>query len=369
MRALLFVICFTSGVTLMLLSGYVPRPASAKNGLRPVGTSTGNPDRATARSRRIWSPSLDAQSDTDASPQAALNDPDATEVDASPAQETVVAGESRELELAASAPVEDSAEAVEDEPDRPVAPALVEPLSGASDTPTDALDAASSDDHNAPEHRGGPTDAVQAPDSPPPAADAGNDRVLWNGWDDIVLNGHASRGDDLLYEWRQLNGPTSLVLEDVYAAKTRASGLLRGPGAGWLPVLYRFELTVIDSAGREALDQVEFVVVPAPELTVRPAATRSFEDRDGYWLGHYSASLTAKTDIALFEVSSPTQLTFTRVGQTETEVSSVSTGDRNVYEVVVYRTTDDATAVVEFLVDTEEQIPGVLRLTIQWEGP
>lgn len=361
MRALLFVISFTTGVTLMLISGYVPRGAAARDGAGLSSPTLSERGPIRPRAGRIWSPGLsDAQPD-----RFETHPPPVIEVDTggdeskpstTPQSSASTADEAEPLvpDRASEAPDEGDAE-----------PSAVAPAEALT-SPT----LATTTDENSPElpAEEPAADPSPAPSTPPPVADAGPDRVVWNGWDELTLDGRGSHGDDLLYEWRQVSGPTVLTLADPYAPRTKASGLVLGPGAGWLPLLYQFELTVIDAAGREASDTVEFVAIAAPELTVQPAATRVFENRDGYWLGHYTARVVAMTDMALFEVSAPTQLVFTHVGTVDVEVATVATGETNAYEIVIYRTADETTSQTEFLVDTDEEIPGVLRLSVSWEG-
>lgn len=360
MRALLFVISFTTGVTLMLISGYVPRGAAARDGADTSGPTMADRGPVLPRSGRIWSPRLAAAQPErfePHSPSAVAEE--AGDEPGAPADNpaSVVAvgpSEAPPVDVVPEARDEGESEVLSVNPGDEPAPLTPSPAT-AEDIPEPPAEAPA-------------TDASPAASTPPPVADAGPDRVVWNGWDEVALDGRGSRGDDLLYEWRQVSGPTTLAFADPYAQRTRASGLVLGPGAGWSPLLYQFELIVIDAAGREASDTVEIVAVAAPELTVRPAATRAFENRDGYWLGHYTARVVAATDMALFEVSAPTQLVFTHVGTVDVEVATVSVGDTNTYEIVVYRTADEPMSQTEFLVDTDEQIPGVLRLSVTWEG-
>jgi hypothetical protein len=360
MRALLFVISFTTGVTLMLLSGYVPRGAAARDGAAARNWSATEDRSVRPRAGRIWSPSLSGGEPETGQPDGASVAEPAEEWASSSEDSPTMIGE----EPASSSSAESAPEARDD------AGADAEASEHVMAAPLEAAPTAVAAEVPPEPPADEPVDAgTPAPTTPPPVADAGPDRVVWNGWDELTLDARGSHGDDLLYEWRQVGGPTPITFADPYAARTKASGLVRGPGAGWLPLLYQFELIVIDTAGREASDLVEIVAIAAPELSVRPAATRAFENRDGYWLGHYTAHVVAMADVALFEISAPTQLVFTHVGALDVEVSTVSTGETNTYEIVVYRGGDESASQTEFLVDTDEQIPGVLRLSVSWEGP
>ncbi len=204
------------------------------------------------------------------------------------------------------------------------------------------------------------------PDAPLPRASAGEDRVAWAGWDDLLLDASDSTGAGLAYEWRQTAGPRRLELDDASAARTVARGLLAAGVMSWSPELYRFEVTVTDEYGRTSADALDVVVLYAPELTVVPAAQRGFRERDGYWLGHYEAvSVQDGPEDAVFQVRSPTALAFTQISGGAYDVTRLpDAGDEYQYELIVYRDGDAETA-VELLVDTDEGVPGVLRLVVR----
>lgn len=324
MKPVPFVVCFTLGVTLMVFSGYVPQAASARSN----GTS-------------------------------AAAAPDPTRTDALPAPRSVTVcvpidepAEPRPSSTAAQvytpAPSEVAA------PTEP-APSTEPPASVTPPPPTPEPPPASPPSEDRPE---------------PPLADAGRNRVVWAGWDELVLDGSASVGAELSYLWKQTGGPTPLRIKSPRQPATAVTGLRPKGRVGWQDVAYTFELTVTDRAGQAASDSVQVIVKTAPALRIRPKADQSFQLRDGYVLGHYVAWTTNFDSYeTVFEIASDNELAFTKVAGSQHAVSGGRTEEGTyVYLVTVYGQNGDATSWVELLVDTDEQIPGIVQLGVSWDA-
>jgi len=336
-RPVLFVVCFSVGITLMVFSGYVPRTASART---DSATTFGTPPSASPNAAVSRFVNPDRTQWSGASRKSAAEYP-APAVD--PAQSADVSGEDQRSAEASPA----AAKAAEAEEIRQnVATALA-----GLDAP--AADTADTSEATAPE----------------PAANAGADRVAWSGWDDIALDGSRSTGEGLSYSWRQLSGPAELKISRPNRTVARASGFPLGPDMTWSPALYEFELTVTDKYGRQSVGTLGYVVLAGPELTVRPPAQRRFQLRDSYLLGHYESWATVpEGGVATFKVTSPTGLTFTRITGGPADITGNLARRHYEYEIVVHQEPGVAQAWLEFLVDTDEKIPGVLQLGVNWEG-
>lgn len=364
MRVTLFLICFSAGVSLMILSGYVPRRASAEDGGRQAGSAGGRQAQPAATPRvgrfRLASPgggelgapvlttellgttpadSSEDESADDGDPAEAV-DPatpskDGGQVDGEHAGGSIVAG----AHDAVSTPdPEDSVRDDDASRDQPQA---------------DAAD------------RG---DSGAAADGEPPVADAGPDRTVWAGWGDIVLDGSNSDGDGLEFEWRLAGEPRLYELVDADFAIARA--LLRADAAPhWGTQNLTFELTVRDEQGRVSRDSVSIAAVGAPELSVSPGAQRRFVQRDGLWLGHYECALGSAEGAAVLSVSADVPLTFSAAGAFAYELVELESGSRtHSYELVIYREVDAADLTAEFLLDSADGVPCVLRAVVLWGG-
>jgi len=332
MRHMMFVLCFTVGVSLMIFSGYVPRAASARTDAVTDGTISKagrlhsrdeaiGPGR-TRSPRSVW-------------PPASTN---------RPAHRTGPMAEDADL-------VEESGQSLDTDERAEIQENVARALKDLDQDLEDTLAAAEED-----------VDDVVAV-----KAEAGPDRIVWIGWDDIALDGSRSFGEDLTCVWKQISGPTQLRIQQPTRMVTRVNGFPLSTNMGWNPLLYEFELTVTDRYGRQATDTVGYVMLPGPELTVRPSAQRRFELRDGYLLGHYTAWTSAAGDTATFEIVSPTGLFFTQISGPACDVGGGESGDRFVYRVVVYGEPGQSASWVEFLVDTDEKVPGILQLGVNWE--
>ncbi len=334
MRPILFVVFFTLGVGLMVVSGYVPKSASAR-GVRPgpVDAVTSHETgfslyrhRPTSWAERSTTPATVAGY----SPSSEVAELEHHNVDHEP--NVVVADLPRN--------------AVGERSD--FGPSVAEEL-----VPPEDEHAARFDDES---------DSATGP-----VADAGQDRVVWAGWDELKLNGSASEGDELTFDWLQVGGPRELNVEDARTARTRATGLEFESDPEWRDQVYEFELMVKDRSGEEAFDEVRFIVKAGPELTVSPRAQRRFEYRDGYLLAHYEAwESNLTTYESMFQVVSHTELAFTRVTGDEYDLVADRVDGLYVYRITVYGQEGAETSWLEFLIDTSERIPGILQLGVRW---
>jgi hypothetical protein len=331
MKPVLFVICFTVGLCLMVFSGYVPQSANAHDRKLSAKTTAdesdplGQPLPRTV-TRRVLTTEGAEPAESTAAPAT---------VDANPA---------------------------------PVEPPAAETVWQAPATSDPELAIQSSP----------PADPPQAadPQSPPPeveqvpvVANAGPDRVIWLGWDELPLDGSASTGTDLTYYWRQITGPTLLPITDEAQPITAATGLLATQRATWRGVTYEFELAVTDATDERATDRVKYIVQSAPALRIKPTPERHFESHDGYELAHF-VSWTTNVDgyESTFEISSPTELNFTKVTGGLCDLSGGKSDGGYAYQAVVYGQAGEPSSWVEFLVDSEDKVPGVIQLGVSWEA-
>ncbi len=360
MKPVLFVVFFTLGVSLMIISGYVPQAATARSSESVFGPSY-TTDAVTRISRPVSAPSIVVPPPLPEEPSPLIEMSVSEALDAPTAVEPFEhAGTARrrpnpepafETELSAD-PVGE--QALEKPARARRARPRPEEMTEAPypDAPTDE-----------PAHEPPPEAAFDAPH-----ADAGPDRTIWAGWDDIPLDGSASTGQQLAFRWRQTAGPVNTTIVSETAATTSATGLQHEDNPRWRPARYTFELTVTDAAGQQATDTVSYTVLSAPALRIRPVPERRFEPRDGYQLAVYS-SWTTNTDTyqTTFEISSESELTFTRIGGGLFEVTGGRDGRWWVYQVLLTPQGGEPASWVEYLVDTDEKIPAVVQLGVNWE--
>jgi hypothetical protein len=341
MKPVLFVMCFTLGLSLMVLSGYVPQAASA-HGARPDTTSAaqefdpfGQPLTRTVTRRVLTSESIES---ADLSAEPGVTD------QSQPVVVLAGADESPTAKTVAPLPaIKDSAPAP--------GPAIQLP------PPAAAPQAAA------------PPSLSPEVERIPVVANAGPDRVIWIGWDELPLDGSASEGAELTYYWRQISGPVLVTISDNAQAVASATGLLGAQRPTWRGVTYEFELAVTDASGERAVDRVKYSVQSAPALRLKPTAERHFQSHDGYELAHFVSWITnLENDESTFEISSPTELTFTKVSGSACELTGSKSDAGYTYQVVVYGQSGEPTSWVEFLVDTEEKVPGIIQLGVSWEG-
>ncbi len=355
MRPVLFVICFSVGVGLMVISGYLPKAASAGDGTHEAADTAPGGAGSLSNVQQSYQPNIP------------LAGPGATGL--SVAGRTTKAGDSSaSIWTSNETDIDGNAEVPADGVTDTGAPATA-----AGETP-ESVPTAEPDDSAATITAEGADAAPDesSSDSAPgslPTADAGPDRIVWAGWNELSLDGKASHGDGLTHAWKQVGGPVPLKIKQAHKATTAASGLSVNAEMDWSPALYQFELTVVDQHGKKATDTVEFVVLSAPELTITPHARRRFETRDGYPLGHFEAWATnTETYESAFKIASPTALTFTKVTGGDYDLSGGKADGGYVYYVVVFQQSGETTSWLEFLVDTDEKIPGIIQLGVNWYG-
>ncbi len=339
MKPVLFVICFTLGVTLMVFSGYLPQSANARGRAGAVGASDRHAaDRSVLPrtvTRRVLSQQQDDAAESDQTAAGVgLDDRLAPAITDSPTADGVAALQ------------EEIAQAVSEEPTAEQTPANSSPA-----------ETAMADESTA------------SADEAPLYADAGPDRIVWSGWDELTLDGSASSGRELAYHWKQASGPKALVIEQEAQAATVARGLLGDGRVGWRAAGYEFELTVTDASGAQDVDYVKYTVCSAPPLKIKPTPGRRFELRNGYQLAHFVSWVTnLETYESLFEIASPVELTITKVAGDACEVTGGKLDGTYLYQVVVYGQEGQAASWVELLVDTEDKIPGIVQLGVNWEA-
>lgn len=104
-----------------------------------------------------------------------------------------------------------------------------------------------------------------------PVADAGRDREVVAG-DAVVLDGSASTGQTLTYDWRQVGG-RAVALTGAATAEARFTAPAYDPDGG---NVYTFRLRVTDSRGRSATDQVAITVLNPAEVGPRVRMETTF---------------------------------------------------------------------------------------------
>jgi hypothetical protein len=341
MKPVLFVVCFTLGVTLMVFSGYLPQSANARGSAPDGQAAIGN-------------------TETDRSPpgltvtRRVLSRP---EEGALPADPVVFTANTPATGLPADAGPSDASDGVATPATQQPEPVAKELAPGSTPGLAGPAPTTSSDKP--------PVDAADVP----LVADAGPDRMVWTGWDELPLDGSASSGRELAYRWRQVGGSKALTIGNDTLAVTAARGLLDDGRPGWRNLVYEFELAVTDAAGAEDVDHVKYLVCAAPPVKIKPTPERRFELRNGYQLAHFVSWVTnLETFESLFEIASPAELTLTKVAGDACEVTGGKVDGAYLYQVVVYGQVGTASSWVEFLVDTEDNIPAIVQLGVNWEA-
>ncbi|MFL5789597.1 MAG: PKD domain-containing protein, partial [Flavisolibacter sp.] len=119
---------------------------------------------------------------------------------------------------------------------------------------------------NAKDNIGGiSTDTVNLTVSPPPShitLVAGSNQVIILPTDSVLLIASASDSGSVIasYKWKQLSGPSQAVIFNDSLIQTEVNGLKQG--------MYKFKITVLDSAGATASDSLVVTVNPAPVLSI-----------------------------------------------------------------------------------------------------
>jgi len=101
--------------------------------------------------------------------------------------------------------------------------------------------------------------SVIAPAYQPPVADAGNDTSIAIPASVATLDGNASIGDIVSYQWVELSGPTVATIDSSGVALTGVGNLVAGE--------YIFQLTVTDSKGSSSQATVKIRVISTLRYT------------------------------------------------------------------------------------------------------
>jgi hypothetical protein len=109
------------------------------------------------------------------------------------------------------------------------------------------------DDSN---HIGLDTAKITVNPAPAPVAHAGPDQTIGLPLDSVALNGSASTGSYITYQWTILSGPAGSVFSSPSTALTELDNLTAG--------VYQAVLTVTDITNRTSIDTVQITVNPAP---------------------------------------------------------------------------------------------------------
>ncbi len=359
MRPFLFILCFSLGVTLMMLSSaYEPREASAL----PAAAGPEANDGLVADGEEFQV--------KHGSPFPARRSPRVTTVSLSPARPS---SEPNTTEHAASP--DDSSDAAYPASESPDSPEIPERIwrPGRSTTEGDVP--------LADEDPGDPREPVEPePESeddanrPMPRADAGVDQVIWAGAGKVVLGGNASEGVGIRYLWAQTDGPR-VTIEQGEMAETIATDLDAHYGLFWEPIDLEFTLTVVDDRGYESTDTVLVRLVGAPDLVIVPAAESNqwsdkyFQELEGVKLPHFEAWIRGPSGgLATFVIDCGSPLSIETLKSADFEMWYSEENGRHLYQFDVYQDNEEPRARLEFFVQTEERIPAVVRLGVDWYG-
>ncbi|MFH1746196.1 MAG: hypothetical protein ABIG44_04045 [Planctomycetota bacterium] len=241
----------------------------------------------------------------------------------------------------------------------------VDPTEPGDDTNLDQGDSSSTDEDSSADESWEDPDA----DYSQLAAEAGADRVVWLGLDEIQLDGSKSIGDALTYSWKQIAGSHNLKIANPNAAQTSASGFPFDWGLDWDDAVYEFELTVSDAYGQESVDCVQYEVKTTPPLRISPWPKRELILRDGYYIARYESWETESVDSSvIFTVRSRSELFLQHLGgDNQYELNSTERAGRYTYEVTLFFRENQPATWVEFFVDTDQRIPAILQFGVNWE--
>jgi len=354
MRNALSVVCFVTGVALMVYSSS-PRPRSATAGGRDDGLErddrapvivTGPPlPRGTARLYHVpvirETPQTDDEPTTEADPTevaAALDTPAESEEVASTEESSRASADAEEAALVAGARVE---------VDLPTWDAWDDPVA----TPDTA------DDSEDP--------------GPLVLADAGQGGVVWVGAGPLTLDASASLGMEITYAWEQESGPPLTIAEPT-AARTEASGLLSGDVMYWDSVAYTFAVTVTDDFGDVDTRRVTYEVRAAPDVRFGSAGgniivDKNFRIMDGAPVAEYTLLLPAGgSAAAAFHVESAEGLEFEVLQSADYEMRDSGQKSRHLYEFSVYQMGDEPTTRLTLFLQSASGIPAIVRLEVDW---
>ena len=394
MRKRMFVICFTTGIGLMLYSSVrIPRTAAARPAPRVTIATAPQADAPTGPVAVVAlgaeGPPRVTQYGTPDGPEtllarAAQTPPPQT---APPTNATPRASErattpSAERGTARSRPIPEPSHLTRPDgstkpghgslPDEGTAPKQSDDDPGAGGADGTAGGTEPSDTH--PDGSGGTDTPPEAASGPRPVADAGHDATIWGGQREIALSGSASAASDVTYEWKQTRGPTARIAAP---RSPQTTATLPAPGAddssSWKAITYEFRLTVTDAAGRKDQKTVRYAVRTAPELVVTPM-TEHNHSFDKYFQTSNGASLatfvslvqTPTTNPVRFVVDSPSPLTLEPAGAGQFEMSHYEESARHLYIVAVYQSADEAVTRIDLYAKTDEGIPAVISLSVEW---
>lgn len=347
MRPVLFVACFSLGITLMLYSSVnQPRTAQATLGwMEPAIEEILTPDDLKLRiprARRVTpAPSLDARERIRAAEAVEQTfNPDAGTADDGDAVAAAhdAAQDAPDAETAQDA-AEDAKFAVEDDGEPTADGAAADELADADADPIDF------------------------------AVDAGADRVVWAALGEVLLSATGPESDETSYSWQQTAGPR-LPLESL-GPDALVGGL--DSITAWTDVPYEFAVTATGPDGSSAVDQVTIVARWAPPLEIIPSdeanawTDRYFDEVDGAPLAHYETWLLAQNDVAAgFVIDSAERLKIDRIEDGPFEMSYSAENGRHLYQFDVYQQGEESRSRLLLFVETAERVPAVIQLGVEW---
>ncbi len=129
------------------------------------------------------------------------------------------------------------------------------------------------------------------PVNKPPVAIAGTDQIITLPVNTVSLDGAASSDPDgtiATWKWTQVSGPNTAAFSAATAAKTTASGLVKG--------VYAFRLTITDNGGLSASANIQVTVQEAPIDKKPPVAVIHAPDTIQLPANKVSLNASASTD-------------------------------------------------------------------------
>ncbi|RAJ79935.1 REJ domain-containing protein [Chitinophaga dinghuensis] len=130
-----------------------------------------------------------------------------------------------------------------------------------------------------------------APVNKPPVANVGADQIITLPVNAATLDGSASSDPDgtiATWKWTQVSGPNTAAFSAATAAKTTASGLIKG--------VYAFRLTVTDNGGLSASANIQVTVQDAPIDKKPPVAVINAPDTILLPVNKVKLNASASTD-------------------------------------------------------------------------
>ncbi len=332
MRPIAFVVCFSLGVTLMVLShGYQPRRATAA----APNATVEQPESAAEDTRRPrWRPRRIRQSERPFRAAARR----AATVTPSEASETTLPDAAVEaVPMAAEAPT------VPEE----------EPASLASSHPSATA-----------------MEPSTAPLLTPPAPDEA-ERVHWAG-EPLRLSVDVAGDESYVLWWEQASGPP-VTIEDPQRASTTVVNGFDAIEDPWTTTTLEFEVTIATESGRTDAIRIVKRVRATPDLDVIPGVAaearveRRFERWSGTRLGVIEAEM-ARPDgrVASFVVDSATPLDFESIEAGVFEMTYFVEAGRHLYQFDVYQPVDEKETRMVLWVESSAGVPALIRLVVRW---